>query len=672
MTDFDFEQDKLNAFASLTLLRNAIVRISPEDREIAAIDELLARLHSRQYMVAVVGEFNRGKSSLINALLGMRILPADITPTTATVNRVVYSKEPYSCLHMYNGETMDVPTDMLKEYVTKLTESARSAAEKVEEAVIGYPTAFCRNNIAILDTPGLNESEEMDALTYRWAEKCDALIYTISVEYSFSESEARAVCRFLASPNIHHMLFTVGFIDKIPVCERERVIDYTRQRIYKLCADTIDRQFADNAQEAERCKKIIREADVYAVSAKEALESFIKGDAAMEKDSGIEKYKNHLMQMLTANRDEWFAYEIQPYVERMPQTYDEAAQRLTDPLYARIRTTQEHLMALRETLEGFTTQTVLKSIQLKKEMQEYLGTSTQVIQDIYSTILNAVTEKTKSTANTVRAETHNTENTEGLGGYFKSLSERIKQSAYDTGYFRESGDVGVRALNKGYNDAKEDLLETLLPDVQNVFEIQFEKTQTELAGEIAQVTEHFQILLETLNLDGEIQEPITPIMTETDTLTAIYKPSLFDEKIIQSISSMKVGNLRYGSIDGIAKKIAENFVEVFYPAMIERIDASGMELSTLAEHISRAGLALLPRIEEELEREMQRCRKAEENIASVRSLTFPDREGEEVNAFVAEEEAQEEATVPEENTVPEAKANSVYDKENNQKDEEET
>lgn len=67
------------------------------------LDEELERIKTKKYNVAVVGEFRRGKSSLINALLGLPVLPADATPTTATVNRITYGAEPSVTIHYKDG-----------------------------------------------------------------------------------------------------------------------------------------------------------------------------------------------------------------------------------------------------------------------------------------------------------------------------------------------------------------------------------------------------------------------------------------------------------------------------------------------------------------------------------------------------------------------------------------
>ena len=58
------------------------------------IEGVLKRIHEHSFSIAVVGEFKRGKSTLINALLGKEILPADIAPTSATINRITYGLTP--------------------------------------------------------------------------------------------------------------------------------------------------------------------------------------------------------------------------------------------------------------------------------------------------------------------------------------------------------------------------------------------------------------------------------------------------------------------------------------------------------------------------------------------------------------------------------------------------
>lgn len=620
MTGFDFEQDKLNAFARLSLLRNAITQISPDDKELALIDGLLDRLHDRQYQVAVVGEFNRGKSSLINALLGMRILPEDITPTTATINRIVYSQTPYSRLELHSGESVEVPIDSLKKYVTKLSESAQAVSGKVKEAVIGYPTVFCRNNIAILDTPGLNESEDMDALTYETAEGCDVLIYAINAQYSFSESESVEVCRFLGSPNVHHMVFTVGFIDMIPICERERVLKSIKSRIKKLCTVKIDASCEDDETEAARRKKILDEAFVFAVSAKEALEAFVNGSEKLEKDSGIEEYKTQLMMMLTANRDEWFAYEIQPYVDRLPDTFAAVAERLYVPLDERISAAHEHIEALRGMLGDFHTRTLNQGDALKNEILEHFGFPDRITEKFYGFILENVKRAAK---NIPAPATQEADASTSVGGFLKSFSKRAKEAAIQTGWYREATDSTIPALVAGQDGIKAGIENRIIPSVQAYYSSIFEPFRLGFIEEIFQISEHLRLAVEALEMENELEDPVMPLLEGADYLSYEYEPILFDQQTRALISGMKVGNLRIGAVDDIAKNMAQTLVNALYPHMTETIDAVNLNLSGLAEKLSAAGLALLPRLDEAEKALVQKRRQMDERIKSVRELVFP-------------------------------------------------
>jgi len=79
--------------AALERLRE-IARSAEQSELTAQIAGILERIADHRFSIAVVGEFNRGKSTFINALLGHEILPADVVPTSATINRVTYGLKP--------------------------------------------------------------------------------------------------------------------------------------------------------------------------------------------------------------------------------------------------------------------------------------------------------------------------------------------------------------------------------------------------------------------------------------------------------------------------------------------------------------------------------------------------------------------------------------------------
>jgi ribosome biogenesis GTPase A len=67
------------------------------------IENALVQVENQALSVVVVGEFKRGKSTFINALLDQDILPSDILPTTATINRVVFGSTPSVTIRFKDG-----------------------------------------------------------------------------------------------------------------------------------------------------------------------------------------------------------------------------------------------------------------------------------------------------------------------------------------------------------------------------------------------------------------------------------------------------------------------------------------------------------------------------------------------------------------------------------------
>ena len=168
-------------------------------------------IKNKQYTVAVMGEFKRGKSSLINALLGARILPADATPTTATINRITYGPEPGAVIAFRNGTSREISIGELEDYVTKKTADGEAQALQIREATVYFPTVICQNHIDIIDTPGLNDDPRMTRITIEMIEHADAVIVPIHARAPFSETEKKFVCQLIESESIQNLVFVVTF-----------------------------------------------------------------------------------------------------------------------------------------------------------------------------------------------------------------------------------------------------------------------------------------------------------------------------------------------------------------------------------------------------------------------------------------------------------------------------
>src|SRR5262252_8404109 len=96
----------------------------------------IPKLESERFHLVVLGEFNHGKSTFVNAMLGADILPTGITPTTASINHVVWSQHSSARVVLTAGEAKALDPSQLKEWVTV----AGGHASEVAYVELGFPS----------------------------------------------------------------------------------------------------------------------------------------------------------------------------------------------------------------------------------------------------------------------------------------------------------------------------------------------------------------------------------------------------------------------------------------------------------------------------------------------------------------------------------------------------
>lgn len=104
----------------------------------------------RPLRVAIVGEFNAGKSSFINAWLGSDVAPVGVIPTTAKTHRLAWAPDPYVRVEYGSGQERVLPHAEL---------SAELAAEPAVRRVVIYSPLDTLRHLELIDTPGFNSSE---------------------------------------------------------------------------------------------------------------------------------------------------------------------------------------------------------------------------------------------------------------------------------------------------------------------------------------------------------------------------------------------------------------------------------------------------------------------------------------------------------------------------------
>ena len=267
-----------------------------------SIGDTVEKVANDHFEVAIVGEFKRGKSTLINALLGQEVLPADVLPATATLNRVTYSETPYVMVEYKDGGTERVDINKLADYVTKLSYESELKAETVKQATVYYDTSFCKNNVDIIDTPGLNDDEQMTNVTLSILPEIDAAVFVISANSPFSQFEKEFLEKKMLSSDMGRIIFAVNCFGTFSKEDEDRIVETVEKRIGSYVMEKAKAVMGEDSKEFAVYKRKIGKPKVIGVYAKKALMAKESGNAAMLEESNFPTFEKVLETMLTQER----------------------------------------------------------------------------------------------------------------------------------------------------------------------------------------------------------------------------------------------------------------------------------------------------------------------------------------------------------------------------------
>jgi ribosome biogenesis GTPase A len=261
------------------------------------IDDLLNRLENNFFRIAVVGCFNRGKSTFINALLGQEVLPSDILATTATISRIAYRLTPGVKIYFKDGSNQEIKISELADCITKLTASSEAIAANIKESVVYYPLLYCQNNVEILDTPGLDDDGDMTTITSEVIKKCDVVIMLISAISPFSMIEQDFLTNQLIN-SVSRIIIIVNQVDLLNSNEDiNKIINLIKNRLENCIQD-----WAALQPNPEECLKKISKIQIFGISAFEALQAKPTGNISLLAKSRFVNFEHALKTLINEER----------------------------------------------------------------------------------------------------------------------------------------------------------------------------------------------------------------------------------------------------------------------------------------------------------------------------------------------------------------------------------
>ena len=197
---------------------------------------LVKKLEEDRFHLVVVGEFNHGKSTFVNALLGESVLPVGVTPTTAAIHHLKYADTPEATVQFASDRRESIPFGDTRNFAV----DGSAHVEEVDFLEVGYPAQLLKERILLVDTPGVNDlSLQRADITYSYIPRADAVLFLLDAGQILKESERVFLQEKLLAASRDKIVFVITKWDILNDAERKEALAYATLQLGKLVKDPI-------------------------------------------------------------------------------------------------------------------------------------------------------------------------------------------------------------------------------------------------------------------------------------------------------------------------------------------------------------------------------------------------------------------------------------------------
>lgn len=275
------------------------------------IEELCKKLETDSFKIQVIGTFKNGKSTFINSILGDEVLPAYASPCTAVINEVKYGDEKKAVLYFKNPLPDEIPESIpqkAREHIAKYKGDNVPPIEIPENEIEDYavipigkepkemlmespydrielywPLELLKNNVEVIDSPGLNEHATRTKVTMEYLTKADAILFVLAADKLCARDEMEFIENNMKKHGFDSVFFVVNRFDTLRN-------DRDKDAITNLAKIKLTEYTRFN------------EEGLSFVSALNALDGKIDNDNELLEKSGMPELEKKLAKFLTEDR----------------------------------------------------------------------------------------------------------------------------------------------------------------------------------------------------------------------------------------------------------------------------------------------------------------------------------------------------------------------------------
>jgi ribosome biogenesis GTPase A len=274
----------------LELAANSVAAPSASEKKILErLNSLRGRLTTERFQLAILGQFKRGKSTVLNALLGQSVLPIGVVPVTAIPTFLESAAIPSIRVTYVSGKVEEFEpkgTEALREKLTTfVTEEANPRnVLNVARVDVFLPAELLERGVVLIDTPGVGSTHRhQTAAADAVLPECDAALLVVSPDPPITEIEIAYLARIRET--VARLIIVLNKIDIVEAHEREKAITFLRDAL-------VDHAGLDPFT------------SIFSLSARDALRAKESGSAEAFAASGFAELEKHLVQFLATEKRE--------------------------------------------------------------------------------------------------------------------------------------------------------------------------------------------------------------------------------------------------------------------------------------------------------------------------------------------------------------------------------
>ena len=246
------------------------------------------KLSLEKMRLLIVGEFSRGKSTLINAILGHPVLPSKVNPATAVINTIQGGAEPQLRIIDQTGLCTEIalPEEKVNKFLDQYVTTTNEQAGAIKQVSITWPGRLEKWDFEIVDTPGVNDLDEArEELTFNYLAQADACVLLLDSQQPLSQSEISFLQYKVLSKDVNRLLFVINRMDEVTPAPD----DATNLRLFNYVRGLLNETMT-----------ALPDPEIYLVSSKEALRARYK-NAASPWLTPFEEFEAGLLRFVDSN-----------------------------------------------------------------------------------------------------------------------------------------------------------------------------------------------------------------------------------------------------------------------------------------------------------------------------------------------------------------------------------